>query len=209
MPPFPATRHVLEPGCRRCPRLVASREHIAWGTGPGDADVVVVGEAPGAGDPEADRWRGGNWTGMAYTTRHSGRRVRELLESVGYLERSYFTNAVKCFPAASEDPSTNREPTDEELAACRSHLLAELEAVDPDVVVPTGRHATRSVFELDDRALDGFLETVLRPVNARQFGFAIVPLVHPSYEAVWIARLGHTRDSYRDALAALLDDHVG
>ena len=56
----------------------------------------MVGEVPGAGDPDADRWRGGNYTGMAYTARHSGRRIREPFESLGYAPESlYFTNAVQ------------------------------------------------------------------------------------------------------------------
>ena len=56
-PPFPDpdARNVLDPGCARCPALEASRTRISWGNGPPDAAVVVVGEAPGAGTPEADR----------------------------------------------------------------------------------------------------------------------------------------------------------
>jgi uracil-DNA glycosylase len=87
------TRLALEPGCDRCPALVACRNRIAWGVGPGNADLVVVGEAPGAGDPDAERWQGGNHTGMAYTTRHSGRRIRALFDRLGY--EPYYTNAVK------------------------------------------------------------------------------------------------------------------
>ena len=74
--PDPDDRLVVEPGCERCPELVDCRERISWGNGPTDADVVVEGEAPASGEPVADRWKGGNWTGMAYTSRHSGRRVR-------------------------------------------------------------------------------------------------------------------------------------
>lgn len=44
----------------------------------------MVGEAPGAGNPDADRWRGGNWNGLAQTTRHSGRPVRQLFVELGY-----------------------------------------------------------------------------------------------------------------------------
>jgi len=54
-PPFPDRRHVLVDGCARCPALVDCRERISWGTGSLDASVFVVGEAPGAGDPNAER----------------------------------------------------------------------------------------------------------------------------------------------------------
>jgi len=85
-------RTVLEPACARCPALAESRTHISWGNGPPDAEVVVIGEAPGAGDPDADRWAGGNHTGLAYTSRHSGRAIRRLFEAVGV--EAYYTNAV-------------------------------------------------------------------------------------------------------------------
>src|SRR5699024_6257254 len=94
--------HELVPNCERCPALVDSRERISWGNGPLDAEIVVVGEAPGAGTPEADRWKGGDWTGMAYTARHSGGRIRDLMAGLGYEDEAYFTSAVKCFPSDGE-----------------------------------------------------------------------------------------------------------
>ncbi len=210
--PDPDRRLVLEPGCERCPALVECRERIAWGAGPRDADVMVVGEAPGAGDPDADRWRGGNWTGVAYTSRHSGRRIRETLVQAGY-PGAYYTNAVKCFPAADPDAdpgaATNREPTGEELAACRRHLLAELETIDPAVVVTTGTHATRSVLSAAGQTVDGFLDLVLDPVDCPDLGVRVLPLVHPSYREVWIGRLGYEYEEYVTAIGNRLDGIVG
>src|SRR6056297_2241704 len=116
--PDPDSRTLLEPDCSRCPALVESRECIAWGNGSLDADVMVVGEAPAYGNPDADRWRGGNWTGLAYTSRHSGRAVRDLFADAGLApDDLYVTNAVKCFPTEecggdggeSDGRPTNRE----------------------------------------------------------------------------------------------------
>jgi DNA polymerase len=205
MPVFPDDdlRNPLAPDCRECPALVEARECISWGNGPLDADLLVVGEAPGAGNPEADTWMGGNGTGMAYTSRHSGRRVRELLADVGYGPgECYFTNAVKCFPADGE--GGNREPTAEERANCRPYLRREIEAVDPLVVVPTGKHATSSVLALADRTVEGFLDRVLDPVECPGLGVTVLPLLHPSYQDVWIPRLGHDADSYRSAIEGTL-----
>ena len=212
--PAPDSRNVLEPDCSRCPALVESRECISWGAGSLDADVVVVGEAPAFGDPEADRWKGGNWTGMAYTARHSGRTVRELFADAGLdAADCYFTNAVKCFPEdeaarsdADETRPTNREPTAEERANCRTHLRTEIEQVSPAVVATTGKHATRSV--LGDRfdESDGFLDSVLEPVESAEFGTVVLPLLHPSYQNVWLPRIGFSREEYvaeiRDIVAA-------
>jgi DNA polymerase len=205
MPTFPDSRNQLAEDCRRCPALVEHRECISWGTGSLDATLVVVGEAPGAGDPDADPWRGGNWTGMAYTSRHSGRRIRDLLADAGYgHDDCYFTNAVKCFPSNGE--SSNREPTAEERANCRPYLREEIESVAPDAVVATGKHATHSVLAMADRDLDGFLDTVLDPLALSTLETTLVPILHPSYQDVWIQRLGHTPDSYRAALATVLDE---
>ncbi|MFB6171242.1 MAG: uracil-DNA glycosylase family protein [Haloarculaceae archaeon] len=209
MPEYPreSARNALTTDCRRCPALVESRECIAWGNGPRDAALVVVGEAPGAGDPDADRWRGGNWTGMAYTARHSGRRVRDLLADAGYGPGDcYFTNAVKCFPAAADDETSNREPTDEERANCRPYLRREIEQVAPDAVVATGRHATQSLLAVEGRDLDGFLEVVLEPIPCPTVGAPVLPLLHPSYQDIWLARLDHSRETYVDAVRAALAD---
>lgn len=200
--PPPSSRNVLEPGCSRCPDLVESREEIAWGNGNLDADVMVVGEAPGAGDPDAERWRGGNWTGLAYTARHSGRIVRSLFEAIGYGTADlYVTNAVKCFPA---DGSSNRPPTATERHTCFTHLAAELAEVDPAVVVATGKHATQSILDHEGIALDGFVDSILEPIDCPSLGVALVPALHPAYQHVWLARLGFDEAGYREALAAVL-----
>ncbi|AZH23880.1 uracil-DNA glycosylase [Haloplanus aerogenes] len=192
---------VLAPDCRRCPALADARDRIAWGNGPRDADVMVVGEAPAAGDPDDPEWPGGNRSGLAYTSRHSGRRIRSLLAAVG-IDDAFYTNAVKCFPPDGE--GSNREPTPEERSNCRDHLRAELDAVGPTVVLPTGKHATTTLLVAEGRELDGFLDHVLDPVDAPTLGATVIPLLHPSYADVWRSRLGYDRDSYRAALAAAL-----
>ncbi|WP_135303547.1 uracil-DNA glycosylase [Haloarcula amylovorans] len=199
MPEFPDLdeRNRQAADCQRCPALAEARECISWGNGPLDADVVVVGEAPAEGDPEADHWQGGNLTGMAYTSRRSGRKVRALLADAGFgHEDCYYTNAVKCHPPA------NRDPTDEELANCRPYLVAEVETVAPKAVVPTGKHATETILALDGERVDGFLDSVLTVRESEALGVPIVPLLHPSYQEVWLSRLGYEYDEYATELAA-------
>ncbi|QLK24505.1 uracil-DNA glycosylase [Natrinema zhouii] len=205
-PAYPSDRNVLESDCTRCPALAESRECISWGTGDLDADVVVVGEAPGHGNPDADPWRGGNWTGKAYTSRHSGRRIRRMVERVGYGDDAYYTNAVKCFPADPDDQSSNREPTPEERANCRTHLLTELEEIDPTVVLATGKHATKTVLAAEDRTLEGFIDTVLEPVRCERLDVWLVPILHPSYQDVWIGRLGFEPEEYLEAIGETLNE---
>ncbi len=111
-------------GCTRCPALVDSRSRIVDGVGPADADVLFVGEAPGAQeDAEGEPFVG-----------RSGSVLDEQLRTVG-LERDAIriTNCVRCRPPENRDPST------EELANCRGYLEAEIERVDPDVIVTLGK----------------------------------------------------------------------
>nr|WP_241693023.1 uracil-DNA glycosylase [Haloarcula sp. R1-2] len=197
VPTFPdgAERNTLTADCRRCPELAESRTCISWGNGPLDADLVVVGEAPAEGDSEAEHWQGGNLTGMAYTSRRSGRKVRDLLADAGFShDDCYYTNAVKCHPPG------NRDPTDAELANCRPYLVEEVEAIEPTAVVATGKHATKTVLALDGESLDGFLDSVLDPRRSEALGVPVVPLLHPSYQEVWLSRLGYDRETYVDAL---------
>jgi len=198
-PPFPDAdeRLVVAPDCRRCPALVDCRDRICWGVGPQDAEVMVVGEAPGPGTPDAARWRGGNHTGMAYTARHSGRRIRATMRRAGVAE-AYYTNAVNCLPCDGDGGT--REPTPAERERCRDHLLTEIETVDPTVLVTTGKHATQSALAAADRDLERFIERVLDPVRLDALGVTLLPLVHPSYRDVWIARLGSDYPEYVDAI---------
>jgi uracil-DNA glycosylase family 4 len=199
--PDPDTRNVLEGGCSRCPALTDCRTEISWGNGPRDASVMVVGEAPAAGNPDAERWQGGNLTGLAYTSRHSGRLVRDLFEELGY--DPYFTNAVKCYPSDGE--GSNREPTAGELANCREHLRTEIEGVNPGVVVPTGKYATETVLAFESVGLDGFLDSVLEPTRCKSLGVALVPILHPSYQNIWLARLGYEYEEYVEELGSCID----
>ncbi|WP_435064539.1 uracil-DNA glycosylase [Halobaculum sp. EA56] len=110
--------------CERCPALVESRSRIVNGVGPTDADLVFVGEAPGATEDEE---------GEPFVGR-SGSVLDDALRDAG-LARSdvRITNCVKC------RPPDNRDPTAEELDNCRGYLAEELARLDPELVVTLGK----------------------------------------------------------------------
>ncbi len=111
-------------GCTRCPNLVDSRSRIVNGTGPADADVLFVGEAPGAQEDA----KGEPFVGR------SGDVLDDQLRTVGLERESVrITNCVRC------RPPENRDPTTGELENCRGYLEAEIERVDPDVIVTLGK----------------------------------------------------------------------
>ena len=114
--------------CELCPQLVESRSQVVFGTGPADARLMLVGEAPGASE---DR-EGVPFVGA------SGRLLNELLEGIGLArEQVFIANVLKC------RPPQNRDPKPEEVANCSPWLERQLEIIDPAVVVTLGNFATR------------------------------------------------------------------
>ena len=100
--------------------------HVVPGIGNADARIVFIGEAPGKKEDET----GEPFVGAA------GKFLNEMLASVG-LNRDdiYITNVVKY------RPPNNRDPLPEEVAACWPWLRAQVELIDPDIIILLGRHA--------------------------------------------------------------------
>lgn len=111
-------------GCQQCAELVDSRRQIVNGVGPSGANLLVIGEAPGA---DEDR------QGKPFVGR-SGEILTSKLAEAG-LNRSTvrITNCVRC------RPPDNRDPRREELENCRGWLDTEVEIVDPAVILTVGK----------------------------------------------------------------------
>jgi uracil-DNA glycosylase family 4 len=120
--------------CEQCPALVESRSRIVNGVGPADAEVLLVGEAPGAQEDEG---------GEPFVGR-SGDVLDEALRDHGLAREDVrITNCVRC------RPPDNRDPTTEELANCRGYLEAEIDRVDPAVIVTLGKVPGEHLLERD------------------------------------------------------------
>ncbi|SFC28017.1 DNA polymerase [Halobiforma haloterrestris] len=135
------------------------RERFVPGVGPLSADVVLVGEAPGTQEVQ----QGEPFVGQA------GSQLDRALEAIGYDRRDcYITNLVKV------RPPENRDPHVAEIEAWWPVLEAELERVDPAVVVPMGSFATTQLLETDETITD---------LHGREFereGRTVVPVFHPA-----------------------------
>lgn len=110
-----------------CPcELRHSAKHVVPGIGSANADILFIGEAPGKKEDET----GEPFVGAA------GKFLNEMLGSVG-LSRDdiYITNVVKY------RPPNNRDPLPEEVAACWPWLRAQVELIDPKIIILLGRHA--------------------------------------------------------------------
>ena len=110
--------------CEQCPELVASRSRIVNGVGPEDADLLFLGEAPGAKEDEG---------GEPFVGR-SGSVLDDALREAGLARADVrITNCVRC------RPPDNRDPKADELSNCKGYLAREFELVDPELVVTLGK----------------------------------------------------------------------
>lgn len=145
--------------CTRC-RLHAQRTHIVFGVGNPKAELVFVGEGPGA-DEDA---KGEPFVGRA------GQLLDKMIEAMG-LHRTdvYICNVVKC------RPPENRAPEPDEMAQCLPFLRAQLGAIGPKVIVVLGKTAAQAL--LDDKTPI----TRLRGRWREYAGIPLMPTFHPAY----------------------------
>ncbi|HUF31719.1 MAG TPA: uracil-DNA glycosylase [Acidimicrobiales bacterium] len=146
-------------GCTRCP-LAAERTQVVFGSGDPAADVMIVGEAPGA---EEDA------RGLPFVGR-SGKLLERLLAEEMGLARDdvYISNTVKCRPPG------NRDPKPAEVAACAGWLDTQLDLIEPRVVVTLGNFATRALLGTTEGI------TKLRGRSYPWRGSTLVPTFHPA-----------------------------
>jgi uracil-DNA glycosylase len=115
-------------GCTTCPQLAATRTTVVFGNGNADADLMFVGEAPGANE---DR-QGLPFVGQA------GKLLDTLLGDIGLSRPDVFVaNVLKCRPPG------NRDPHPAEIEACQDYLLRQVELIEPRVICTLGNFATK------------------------------------------------------------------
>ena len=143
--------------CRACPLCETATQPVP-GEGPADAAVMLVGEAPGAAEDKSGR----PFVGA------SGRVLDALLLRAGLSRADVFiANVVK------HRPPENRDPTPLEIQTCRPFLQRQIDAINPRVIVPLGRHAAR-------HWIPGVQISADHGVVVWVDGRAIVPMLHPA-----------------------------
>jgi len=145
--------------CQRC-RLARDRKQIVYGMGNPNADLVLVGEAPGQQE---------DLTGEPFVGR-AGQLLTRMLATLGLTrEQVYICNVIKC------RPPQNRDPLSDEVASCSPFLHRQLRAIEPKVIVTLGRFAAATVVGVETNL--GELRKHLGSWN----GVPIVSTYHPSY----------------------------
>lgn len=152
--------------CDRCQELAGSRTRIVNGYGPRKAKIAFVGQGPGR---EEDR-RARPFIGPAGTT------ARQWVQAAGLSpDRDVFwTNATRCI-GPKDAQGKERDPTEEEIAACHGFLMDELRWVDPDLIVVAGAVALQSLYE--KAPITQLRGAVLWH---EELGKRMVPILHPA-----------------------------
>jgi uracil-DNA glycosylase family 4 len=115
-------------GCTRCPELAATRKTVVFGAGNANADLMFIGEAPGASEDEQ---------GVPFVGR-AGKLLETLLVEIG-LQRAdvFIANTLKCRPPG------NRDPQPIEISNCQDYLLRQVELIQPTVICTLGNFSTK------------------------------------------------------------------
>lgn len=148
--------------CRRC-RLCETRTQAVFGVGARDADLMVIGEGPGA---DEDR------TGEPFVGR-AGRLLDEMLAAIGRSRKQnvYIANVVKCRPPG------NRDPAPEESAACRPYLERQIDLLGPKLILAVGRIAAQQLL----RSSEPLARLRGRVHEMPGSGIPVLVTYHPAY----------------------------
>ena len=152
--------------CTKCPHLVAARKSVVFGVGDINAQLMFVGEAPGADEDE----QGEPFVGKA------GQLLTKIIQTTGLSrETVYIANILKCRPDTPGQPSGNRKPTSAEMQTCIPFLHEQIDLISPKVIVALG-----------GTAVEGLLGktvgiTRLRGQWQEYRGIPLMPTYHPAY----------------------------
>jgi DNA polymerase len=152
--------------CVKCAHLAASRTQVVFGVGTALAELMFVGEAPGA-DEDA---QGEPFVGAA------GQLLTKIILATG-LSRSqvYIANILKCRPDTPGQSSGNRKPTPSEMVTCLPYLAEQIEIIRPKVLVALGATAVEGLLGKTEGI------TKLRGKWRLWRGVPLMPTYHPAY----------------------------
>jgi DNA polymerase len=152
--------------CTRCPHLASSRKSVVFGVGNVDAQLMFVGEAPGADEDE----QGEPFVGKA------GQLLTKIIQATG-LSRAdvYIANILKCRPDTPGETAGNRKPRPEEMETCIPYLHEQIDLIRPKVIVALGATAVEGLLgkTLGITKLRGNWQTYR--------GIPLMPTYHPAY----------------------------
>ncbi len=152
--------------CTKCPHLVASRKGVVFGVGNPSADLMFVGEAPGADEDE----QGEPFVGRA------GQLLTKIILAMGFTRDDiYIANVLKCRPDMPAGVTGNRKPKASEMETCLPWLERQIELIRPKAMVALGATAVEGLLGLTEP---------LGKLRGRWLDFHEIPVMvtyHPAY----------------------------
>jgi uracil-DNA glycosylase len=150
----------IGPDCSRCKLHGLGRRQVVFGVGNPEADLMFVGEAPGADE---------DIQGLPFVGR-AGQLLTKIIEAIGLTrEDVYIANVIKC------RPPQNRNPEQDEVNTCEPFLFQQIDVIKPKVIVALGTFAARTLL----RTLDPISRLRGRVYDYR--GAKLIPTFHPAY----------------------------
>jgi DNA polymerase len=159
--------------CTACP-LGQTRQRFVFGEGNPEADILFVGEAPGA---EEDR-QGRPFVGAA------GQLLTRIIEAIQLRrEDVYICNVLKC------RPPSNRDPQGDEVASCEPHLQRQIDIVQPRIICALGRHAAHCLLKTS---------APMRELRGRLHEYRGIPVLVTYHPAALLRDRRYKRDTWED-----------
>jgi DNA polymerase len=155
--------------CQKCCHLAATRKNVVFGVGNINAELMLVGEAPGA---DEDRL-GEPFVGRA------GQLLNKMLEAMGLSrDEIYISNVLKCRPDMPPGSTGNRKPTIEEMQTCLPYLKKQIELIQPKAIVALGATAVTGLLGV---------EAPIGKLRGRWLQFENIPVM-PTYHPAYLLR---------------------
>ena len=146
--------------CTRCKLHTQGRKQIVFGVGNPNAELMFVGEAPGADE---------DTQGVPFVGR-AGQLLTKMIEAMGFRrEDVYIANVIKC------RPPENRNPDPDEVASCEPFLFKQIDTIQPKVIVALGSFAAKALLKTQDPI------SRLRGRVYAYHGAKLIPTFHPSF----------------------------
>jgi DNA polymerase len=146
--------------CTRCKLHTLGRTQVVFGVGNADADLMFVGEAPGADE---------DVQGIPFVGR-AGQLLTKIIEAIGLTrDEVYIANIIKC------RPPQNRNPEPDEVATCEPFLFRQIDIIKPKIIVALGKYAAQTLLRT---------EMPISRLRGQQFdyrGATLIPTFHPAY----------------------------
>ena len=159
----PGTLHVIREDigdCTRCKLHAQGRTQIVFGVGNPNADLMFVGEAPGADE---------DIQGIPFVGR-AGQLLTKIIEAIGLTrDQVYIANVIKCRPPG------NRNPDPDEVETCEPFLFRQIDAIQPRVIVALGTFAAKALLKTQDP---------ISRLRGRVYDFRgakLIPTFHPAF----------------------------